>query len=270
MRAALVQMSSGPDKNSNIKKAISFIEAAVDQGARFILLPEVYNYRGPNDVASLADVAEEIPGASTLPFLQIAKENNIHVLIGSIYERINNSDKAFNTSVFINNLGQIKTLYRKIHLFDVNIENSTITESSRFEAGSTTATAELDGHQIGFSICYDLRFPELYRKYAQKGVEIICVPSSFTAATGKAHWEILLRARAIENCCYVLAPNQVGIDGDGVESYGNSLAINPWGKIIGQGHSSTEEIIICELDFDLLKNVRNDFPALKHIALIDN
>ncbi|NQT26788.1 hypothetical protein HQ585_15640 [candidate division KSB1 bacterium] len=189
--------------------------------------------------------------------------------MGSIYERINNSGKAYNTSVFINNLGQIKSLYRKIHLFDVNIENSAIKESSRFEPGSTTVTAELNGHQMGFSICYDLRFPELYRKYAQKGVEIICVPSSFTATTGKAHWEILLRARAIENCCFILAPNQVGIDGDGVESYGNSIAINPWGKIIGQGHHSNEEIIYCELDFELLKNVRNDFPALKHITLID-
>ena len=268
MRVALVQMSSGPNKNSNIKKAITFVKTAADQGARFILFPEVYNYRGPNDVASLADVAEEIPGASTLPFLQIAKEKNVHVLLGSIYERINNSDKAYNTSVFINSLGQINTLYRKIHLFDVNIENSTITESSRFEAGSNTTTAELDGHQIGLSICYDLRFPELYRKYAQNGVEIICVPSSFTAMTGKAHWEILLRARAIENSCFILAPNQAGIDGDGVKSYGNSMAVDPWGKIIGQGHASNEEIIYCELDFELLKNVRKDFPALEHISLI--
>lgn len=254
MKTAVIQFNAGKNKEKNIKKALCLVQRAVAKKAKFILLPEAFNFRGKEDPRrGFLDVAETIPGRSIKPLMDVAKTCKVAILAGSICERVSGKKKAYNTSVLINGQGRISARYRKIHLFDAVIEKTKIEESRHFSAGRKTAMAKIGLWSVGLSICYDLRFPDLYQKYAKSGAGILCVPSAFTKATGRAHWEVLLRARAIENFCYVLAPNQTGKDGRGVVNYGNSMIVDPWGKVLARASGGEEEIIFADLDENLLR-----------------
>jgi len=230
LKVALIQLNSGSHKEDNIRRVCNFIEKAVNGNAEFILLPEVFNYRGSINRHDLYnEIAENIPGVSTQKLIDLAKKHNIWIHCGSIYEKAPNK-KIYNSSIVINNKGKIIAKYRKINLFKATVNNVVVDESKIFLAGTSPVIADVKGFKVGLSICFDLRFPELYRYYFNKNVDIIVVPSSFTTRTGKDHWRPLLQARAIENHSFVLAPNQFGIDGNNVETYGHTMFIDNNGK----------------------------------------
>ncbi len=274
MKVAVIQLKADSDKKRNIKRALEFVNQAIRNRARFILLPEVFNYRGPlQEAVLLKDIAEQIPGDSTTPFLSLARQHRVFLLLGSIYEKDRRErfsstkmqlwrKKVFNTSVLINEDGKVAAKYRKIHLFEAVLGKKIIKESKIFLAGDTLGSSPVHGFKVGLSICYDLRFPEIFRRYSKSGCQILTVPSVFTKKTGQAHWETLLRARAIENLCYVLAPNQTGQDGRGVPSYGHSMIIGPWGDILAQASGSKEEIIYAQIKRETVEKVRTILPLV--------
>ena len=251
MNVALIQLNAGINKQQNIQNTCANVEKAIDKGAEFILLPEIFNYRGPlTGIDLFNEIAEEIPGESLIPLMKLAKNAGVNILAGSIYERSEEGNKVYNTSVIINDSGDIICKYRKINLFRAIIDGKEVDESNTYEPGDKSVTCKLNNMKVGLAVCFDLRFPELYREYFNEGVDMIVVPSSFTSRTGKLHWETLLRARAIENYCYVLAPNQCGKDGNGIETYGHSLAIGPKGNILGILDKYDEDILIVNLNFN--------------------
>lgn len=266
IKTAIIQMNSGENKAKNLDVAIKYLNKAVRNGARFILLPETFNFRG--ECSNPAMVAETIPGLSLEPIQEIAAREKVVVLVGSIYEKAPHRKKAYNSSILIDEKGRIKAIYRKIHLFDVSLKEKKILESKIFLRGKKPVISSVFGVRVGLSICYDLRFPELYRNYASSGVKILCVPASFTFTTGKAHWEVLLRTRAIENQCFVIAPNQCGIGQGGVRTYGNSMIIDPWGRIVARASSDRQEIIYAELNMEKLEKIRKNLPVLKQRKII--
>ncbi len=252
MKTAVIQLNATKDKSKNIEKAIDLVRQAITQRAEFILLPEVFNFRGK----LVSGVSENIPGETIRPLMVLAKENNVFILAGSIYEKIKEDTKFYNTSVLINNQGNIAAKYRKNHLFDAVLGGKKILESKQFSPGRRIVFADIKGFRAGLSICYDLRFSEMYRKYALGGAHLMCVPAAFIQETGRDHWEVLLRARAIENVCYVLAPNQMGKDNRGIVSYGHSMIIDPWGKILARASGTKEGVIYANLDKKFLKEKR--------------
>lgn len=263
MKTAVIQLSATANKSTNIKKAVEFVRQAIGVGAQFVALPEVFMFRGriqtPYD---LQTVAEPIPGDSLRPLLALAKAHKIFILAGSVYERAAGTGKAYNTSVFIDNHGTIKACYRKINLFEAVIEKKHIREADCFIPGRKLVTAQAGEFKLGMSICYDLRFPEMYRQYATLGVHVLGIPSAFTHETGKAHWEVLIRARAIENRCYVLAPNQVNKSSQGTRHYGHSMIVGPWGEIIAMASGNKEEIIFTDLNLKTIRAGAQKLPAL--------
>lgn len=247
MKVAVIQLNAQADKAKNIDKALLLTGQAIRKKAELIVLPEAFSYRGPFNHNALLRIAEQIPGETINPFLSLAKRKKAFILLGSICEKSRQKNKAYNTSVLVDDKGQIAAKYRKIHLFNAIIGKKKAKESQWFLSGKGLASANVKGFKIGMSICYDLRFPAMYQKYSKEGCCIFVVPSSFTKKTGKAHWEILLRARAIENFCYVLAPNQTGIDGRGIASFGNSMIIDPWGDVLARASAGKEEIIYANI-----------------------
>lgn len=263
LAVALVQMASGECKEDNVATAIRLVIAAAQAKAKFILLPEVFTYRGETP----ATQAESLDGDTLVRLRKIARQYKVWILAGSIGEKIGESAHIYNTSALIDPRGIITAAYRKIHLFDAEINGMVIRESERYVAGTHPVMAEVTGRITGLSICYDLRFPELYRSYSADGAQMLCVPSSFTVKTGADHWEVLLRARAIENQCFVLAPNQYGQGTAGVETFGNSMVIDPWGRILARASADKEEIVYATLDFAVLAYIRSSLPALSHRRL---
>ena len=258
MKTALIQINSTSNKNKNLNKVQEFIKEAVLKKAKFILLPEVFNFQGK--IKNKKDVFESTKGKTIKFCSDICKKYNIFLLAGSIYEKsINNKNKGYNTSIIISPKGNIISKYRKINLFAAKVDNKIIKESDVFLPGQTLEKTKIDKFKIGLTICYDLRFPELYRRYLKKGVNVFCVPSAFTQTTGKAHWHTLLKARAIENLSYVLAPNQVGKNSKNISLYGHSLVIDPWGEIIAEASGNKEEIIYAKLREELIKEKRSKF-----------
>lgn len=262
LRVASIQLNATANKASNIENAKRLTVQAIERGARFIVLPEAFNFRG--DKGDLLANAESIPGPSTKVFQDLAKNYNVTILLGSVIQVITGQDKLFNTSVLINDDGVIAAQYSKIHLFDVDVDQKQFRESDTFERGAQPVIGTVEDVPVGLSICYDLRFPELFRYYSAHGAKIACVPSSFTRPTGNAHWEILVRARAVENLMFVIAPNQVGVGGGGVPTYGNSLIVDPWGHILARGGDNSEEVLIADLDLYGQQVLRNQFPCLNH------
>lgn len=262
MKVAAIQLSAGVDKQANIALAIDLVEQALNQGAKIVALPEVFNFRGDtrNKVAVHAE-AENVPGPSTEPFLRLAQYHKAFILAGTIFEKAPGG-KAYNTSVLINPHGKVIAKYRKIHLFDARLGDKIIKESLCFAAGRLPVAAPLDEFKAGLSVCYDLRFPGLYGQYAKSKANLLFAPSCFTKETGKAHWEVLLRARAIENLSYVIAPNQVGSDFRSVAAYGNSMIVSPWGEVIARGSNDKQEIIYGEISVDQVKKARSTLPGI--------
>ena len=261
MKIALIQLNARDNKKKNIDRALRLTLQAVRSKARFILLPELFNFRGSaKSKKGLASVAEPIPRESLIPFMILAKARRVFILAGSIYEKAKGTNKVYNTSVLIDDKGRIRAQYRKINLFKALVDGKKIDESKRFLAGCTLAMAMVGEFKAGLSICYDLRFPELFRRYAEKGADILCVPSSFTETTGRAHWEILLRARAVENLCYVLAPGQFGKTPNGVTTYGNSMVVDPWGKILTRASGNREGVLYADISKEEILKARQKLP----------
>lgn len=266
MKVAAVQMGSGPVKSENVRKATAFVGEAIARGAEFIALPEVFNYRGPTGKRSdLKLIKERVPGDSLQPLMDLARKHKIFILAGSIFEEIKNSEKVYNTSVLIGRTGKAAAVYRKKNLFDADLGDKQIKESYCFSAGKKLAMAQVGDFKFGLTICFDLRFPELFREYAVKGVNVFTVPSAFTKVTGQVHWEVLLRARAIENLSYVIAPDQIGFDARGVAAYGNSMIVDPWGKILTRASDDREEIIYADIEMNAVQEKRKILPTIaKH------
>jgi predicted amidohydrolase len=263
--AAVVQMSSTSDKAANLARAERLIRAGAERGAKFIALPEMFNWRGRRNEEAAA--AEDLDGPTLMAAGRLAAELRIHLLAGSIAERIGGHSKNYNTSVLFGPDGKRLAVYRKIHLFDVELPSGvSIRESAVKQAGESVVVAETSLGRVGLTVCYDVRFPELYRSLAFAGAELVTVPSAFTFTTGEAHWEVLLRARAIENQVFVLAPGQFGRNVHGFDDYGNSMIIDPWGRVLAR-MGDHEGVALAELDFSYLKRVRAEFPCLEHRRL---
>jgi deaminated glutathione amidase len=258
---AAIQMSSGSDKGKNLRLAADFVTEAARKGARLVALPELFSWQGSSRQIPLA--SEPIPGFTSTRMAELAARLKIFLLCGSILETNPHGPRPFNTSFLINPSGRIIGMYRKIHLFKVRMPNGTaLNEKAAYTAGTGIVTAPTPLGRIGLSICYDLRFPELYRALLDRGAAIITVPSSFTFATGKDHWEVLLRARAIENQVFVVAPNQHGRDPQGTRRYGHSMIIDPWGNILAS-HEDGNGVICAQIDRTFLKQVRYNLPCLR-------
>ena len=260
LRVAVVQMNSQSDKAANVATAERLIDQAVAAGAQVVALPECVDFLGPH--AMQADLAEPIPGPTTECFAAKARQHGIYLLGGSILEQSPVPGKHYNTSVLFGPDGAILAVYRKIHLFDVDLTgNVSTSESETTLPGEQIVTAQIAGHSVGLTICYDLRFPELYRLLALAGAELIFVPAAFTLYTGKDHWHVLLRARAIENQCYIAAPAQIGPH-DGGQCYGHAVIVDPWGTVVAEAPNQREAIAVATIDFAYLQQVRRELPAL--------
>jgi predicted amidohydrolase len=264
--AAAVQMNATPDKAANLERAERLVRVGAARGANLVTLPEVFNWRGK--LNEQADAAETLDGQSLTLMSRLARELRIHIVAGSITEQAAAGEsRCYNTSALIDPDGARIAVYRKIHLFDVDLPGRvTVRESNAKMAGAETVTAASPLGAIGLSICYDLRFPELYRRLTFAGAQIIAIPSAFTFPTGEAHWEPLLRARAIENQAYVIAPAQFGPNIYGYSDYGNSMIVDPWGRVIARA-ADQEGVVVAPIDLEYQDRVRRELPALKHARL---
>jgi len=254
-----VQITSGDDRGRNLASAERLVRQAAATGARLVVLPEKWPYiHGPRT----AEGAEALDGPSITAATGWAREMGVAILAGSVIERADGG-RVHNTSLLIAPDGTVSGLYRKLHMFDVEVGGVAYRESAATAAGSEIVVADVLGHRVGMSVCYDLRFPELYRRLTILGAQILVVPSAFTETTGRDHWEPLLRARAIENQVFVIAAGQVGRHADGTVSYGHSMILDPWGTVLAEA-SGGEGVAVATLDFARLAEVRARLPALTH------
>jgi predicted amidohydrolase len=264
LRVALVQLAADADVAANLERAAALIRRAGESRPSLIALPEVLHYRGP--VAGFRESAAPVPGRLTAPFEELARSLDTWILLGSVAESSSDPDRPYNTSVLLDPAGNVSATYRKMHLFDVSIENGpSDCESGRTTPGGEAVAALLGGIaeeedvRLGMSICFDLRFPELYRDLTAAGAAILAVPANFTEATGRDHWEVLLRARAIENGAFVIAPAQCGTGG-GVLSHGRSMIVDPWGIIVAQAPDGPG-VVVADLELDRVRAVREQLPT---------
>lgn len=260
MHAAVIQLHAGPDRDENLANAESLVAEARGAGAELIVLPEMVDYLGPKE--GVAAIATEIPGAVTNRFARIAKDHGVWLLAGSIHEHVAGEDRPFNTSTLFNPEGELIAKYHKIHLYDVEIPGRVSSlESENIAPGNEVVTADVSGHTAGLTICYDIRFPELYRRLADAGAEIVFLPAAFMLFTGKDHWEPLIRARAIENQCFMLASGQQGVDHNGRATYGRSMIVDPWGTVLATAPDGPG-FAMAWLDFEALRRIRAELPSL--------
>ncbi len=261
IRVAAAQLSSGAHPATNVERARELVRRAAREGASYIQLPEYFNFRGaPSRYSS---VAETIPGPTTEALAALARELGVVIHIGSMLERSSHPDKSFNTSVVIDADGEILATYRKGHLFDVNVPGGVVHEESRHIApGDQLSVVEVSGLHLGLSVCFDLRFGELYRQLSLHGATVLAVPSSFAVATGRVHWEVLLRARAIENHAYVIAAAQAGTSDQGLSSYGHSLIIGPWGEVLAESEVDGEDVIYATITVEEVARRRSQIDVV--------
>jgi predicted amidohydrolase len=258
MRAAAIQLNSNDDVDRNLEVAERLVAAAATAGAELVVLPEKWPAFAPGDV--LRELAEPLDGAIVAACRGWARERGIVLVAGSFSERLDGGEIA-NTSLLIDRDGVVAAAYRKIHMFDVDVGGVSYRESEHERAGEEIVLGDAGEHRIGLSVCYDLRFPELYRILALRGATVATVPAAFTATTGRDHWEVLLRARAIEDQLFVVAANQFGTAPPHLHSWGHSAIVDPWGRVLdvladGEGHA------IAELDLAELDRVRAEVPSL--------
>jgi deaminated glutathione amidase len=255
-------MTSRADKAANLDAAERLVAQAASTGADVVILPEKWNAIG--DAALYHEVAEPLEGgASVAAMSDWARRHGITLVGGSISERREGREKVSNTSIVFDSDGALVAVYRKIHLFDVDVGGVSYRESEAEEPGDAPVVAHVEGWGIGLSVCYDVRFPELYRILALDGAELLSVPAHFTTPTGRDHWHVLLRARAIENQAYVVAAAQVGETLPGKPSYGRSLIVDPWGIVLAQAIDEPS-VITAELDRTRLLDIRDKLPSLKN------
>lgn len=267
MRVAAVQMTSTPDKDRNLATANPLIAEAADAGAELVALPELFNLWG--SARELREGAEPLDGSTITWAQEVASAQKITLLAGSIVERSawdareDGGDHLHNTSCLIDPTGTIVATYRKIHLFDVDVQGAVHRESAVITAGNEVVVADAGPLRIGMATCYDLRFPELFRALLDRGANTVVLPSAFTAATGKDHWETLIRARAIENQVFVIAPNQRGSSTEKLHWHGRSMIVDPWGVVLAQA-PDRECWIAADLDLDAQRLVRSTLPSGDH------
>jgi predicted amidohydrolase len=260
MRAGAVQLNSTEDKNRNLEVADRLTRAAAADGAELIVLPEKFNVLGTRE--DYVTGAETLDGPTIGWARSTARELGVDLVAGSIVERRGGREKLSNTSVHIGPDGEIKAVYRKIHMFDVVVGGQEYRESDSEEPGDEAVLSELaGGHPLGLTVCYDLRFPELFTLLAVEGARVISLPAAFTKVTGQAHWEILVRARAIENQAFVVAADQIGTHPPDKESFGGSLIVDPWGEVLARAPDE-ECFVAAELDFARQDEVREQLPSL--------
>jgi deaminated glutathione amidase len=260
MRAAAVQLTSTPDRDRNLETADRLTRDAAARGAELVVLPEKWSaYGSPQDVVA---GAEPLDGPALSWARGAARELGIDLVAGSIAERVEGAERGANTCVHVGPDGEDRAVYRKIHMFDVEVGGRVYRESEIEAPGDEAVLSETaDGVGLGLTICYDLRFPELYRLLAVEGAKIFCVASAFTLATTREHWEVLLRARAIEDQCFVVAANQVGEPVPGMHTGGRSMIVDPWGLVLAQAPDA-ECAIVADLDLGRLEQIRTKLPSL--------
>ena len=267
MRVAACQMRSGEDVEANLATAEHLLGEAADGGADLASLPEFFTYLGRSSGRRAA--VEPVPGPTTERLSSLARERGMWVLGGSVLEVA--EGRVHNTSVLLDRAGELVATYRKIHLFDVELpDQAPIRESDTFTPGEQLVTHATEDARLGLSICYDLRFPELYRGLMVQGAEVLCVPAQFQHTTGIAHWEVLLRARAIENQCFVMAAGQwgpSGREGSGHRSHGHSMVVDPWGEVLAEAPEEGDGVWFADLDLARLREIRTRLPALQHRRL---
>ncbi len=262
IRAAAVQLISGSDHEVNVERAIDLIEAAAGEGATYVQLPEYFNYLGP--VARYNEVAETIPGPTTARLGDYARGRRITLHLGSMLEVGDDPGKYFNTSVVLDTSGEVFATYRKAHLFDIDVPGArTSHESDAILPGERLVVAECPGFRLGLSVCFDLRFPELYRALALMGASVLAIPSAFNDVTGLAHWEVLVRARAIENHAFVVAAAHAGTTAEGIATFGHSMIVDPWGEVLAESSSDGEDVLVVALDLEEVARRRSQIDALR-------
>jgi predicted amidohydrolase len=262
---AAVQMTSTADKTQNVETAVRWIREAARRGASFVGLPENFSWMGPDSERAAA--AEPLDGPTLSRLAGLAKELRVHLLAGSILESGAPGGRFYNASALLAPDGRRVAVYRKIHLFDVDIQDGArYRESEAVAPGAEPVLADAGFAQLGLSVCYDLRFPELYRRLSRDGATLLTVPAAFTLMTGKDHWEVLLRARAIENLSYVIAPAQFGRHSEKRITYGSAMVVDPWGTVVARA-SEGEGLAIAEYDPALVTRVRTSLPSLSHRRL---
>ena len=261
--AACVQLRSSEDIAENISSASKLIREAAKAGAQFIATPENTSLMATDGGAKLAHSTSEDKDAALAAFRALAAELKVHLLVGSLAIKVSET-KTANRSFLVAPDGNVTARYSKIHLFDVDLPSGeTYRESNTVAGGDEAVVANTPWGKLGLSICYDIRFPQLYRKLANAGAFAFTAPSAFTVTTGKAHWHVLLRARAIENGAFMIAPAQGGAHANGRSTYGHSLIVGPWGEILAEG-GSDPGIFLAQIDPELSKKARAELPSLKH------
>lgn len=265
-RVAVLQMVSSPTISENLATLASFLSKAQQEAAELIVLPENFAFMGLKETDKLAIAEAYGHGLIQDTLKQFAKQYNLWIIAGSIFIK-SEKHRVKASCIVYNNKGETVARYDKIHLFDVCVsQEESHQESLTIEPGNQLVVVDTPIGRIGLTVCYDLRFPELYRQLVLKGAELFTVPSAFTNVTGAAHWEALLRARAIENLCYVLASNQGGHHLNGRQTYGHSMIVEPWGKVIGEQQKGPG-ILFADIDLERLKQLRLQFPCNEHHVL---
>jgi predicted amidohydrolase len=269
LTAAVVQLNSQDDVTRNMSRVRELCARARDAGAELISLPENFAFFG--DEEKKREIAEEISASGEIVSMltKCASELGAWIVAGGMPEKSDDRARPFNTSLLIGPKGDVVSRYRKIHLFDVDVPGAgPLTESSATTGGSDVCLTEARGVPLGMTVCYDVRFPELFSKLAMSGARVVTVPAAFTLMTGKDHWNVLLRARAIENEIFILAPAQAGKHPRGRQTYGKSLIVDPWGDVIAQVGGSGEGLAVARLDFAYQDEVRRSLPVLRHKKLL--
>ena len=271
LRVGAVQMCSSDDLAANLARAVALVGQAAASGARLVVLPECFSFLGRREGDKRA-IAEELGGSGpvTTALREAALRHQIYILGGGTPEIVpGDAKRTYNTAVVVDPAGQLVARYRKIHLFDIDIPGgATLKESDATAPGIELVTVDIDGASVGLSICYDLRFPELYRELVKDlGAQVLVVPAAFTAHTGAAHWHLLLRARAIEDQAWVVAPAQWGQHNEKRQSYGHTLIIDPWGTIVGERADESDGVVVATLDGATVARRRSQMPCLDHAVL---
>lgn len=262
-KTALIQNCADGDMQATLARAEALFQDAASQGANLAVLPEYFSCYNVDEVGIHVDVHPQDAHPAILTFAPLAKEKGMWIVLGSIAVPAPDG-RAFNRQVVINDQGEVVATYDKIHLFDVNISNDDrYKESASLHPGSTAVVTETPWGKLGLSICYDVRFPHLYRDLAKAGADFLTTPAAFTHRTGKSHWHVLQRARAIETGCFVFATCQSGYHGK-ARTYGHSTIVNPWGEIVAEGPEEDEAVVIAEIDPAEVASARSKIPALSH------
>ena len=262
LRIAACQMNSQSDKDANLATAERLIDEAAGLGAQMVGLPEMFNMLGED--ADTLNGAEPVPGPTSEFLANKARRHGIYIHGGSIPTKVPDTKKVRNTTLVFDPEGEIISRYDKIHLFDIHIEGQEgYLESSKVAAGEKMVTFETEHGNFGLTICYDIRFPELYRALTLNGAQVVFHPAAFTLYTGKDHWETLIRARAIENQVYMVSPAQIGVHGNGKHCYGSTMIVDPWGTVVARA-PERESVIYADVDYTVQEQVRQQLPSLKH------